>query len=65
MKNRIILKKSWQHPYRNEPYPVGTILQPDNPLREYLIGNKIAKEYKGDYPPKQKVKIELEHLKAK
>jgi len=63
MMKRIILSKSWQHPYRTEKYPVGTILQPDNALRNFLLENKIAREYNGDYPPKSKTKIQLKQLK--
>jgi hypothetical protein len=63
MINRVILKKKWKHQYKNEPYPVGTILQPDNGLRAFLLDNNIAKEYKGEYPPKKKQNIKLEQLK--
>lgn len=57
--NRIILVKSWTHPYRTKPYPVGTILQVDNELGSELIENEIAEKYNGEYPPKEKQKTEF------
>lgn len=60
---RIILLKSWQHPYRNKPYAVGTILQCAPYLAMELLADNIGELYEGDYPPKEKVKIDLKQLK--
>lgn len=46
-------------------YPVGTILQTDSQLGNELIRLKFGNEYNGDYPPKEKVKINLENLNKK
>jgi hypothetical protein len=59
---RLILKKSWKHPYRNKPYPVGTIIQPDFNLAHELLAEKIAGIYEGPYPPKEKLKMNLSQL---
>ena len=56
---RVELKKSWSNWFRK--YPVGTILQVDRKLFNELI-NSGHVEYKGDYPPKEKKKIELFNL---
>lgn len=61
---RIILNRSWKHPYKTKPYPVGTILQVDDELGTELIMNKSAEEYTGPYPPKEKKKMALGELKT-
>lgn len=60
---RIILKKSWTHPLRSKPYPVGTILQCDAILASSFLAEKTGELYKGEYPPDKKTKIELSQLK--
>lgn len=62
---RIKLLKSWKHPYRNKPYAVGTILQCGSVLASDLLADKIGEIYNGEYPPKEKSKIELKQLKTK
>lgn len=62
---RIILLKSWTHPYKTKPYAVGTILQCAPYLAAELIADRFAKLYEGDYPPKEKVKMDLSTLTTK
>lgn len=59
---RIMLLKSWTHPYKNKPYAVGTILQCAPYLAGELMAEKIGKLYEGEYPPKEKAKIDLSTL---
>ncbi len=61
--NRIILKKSWKMNERRT-YAVGTILQVDNELRDKLLKSKKGELYEGEYPPKDKQKINLTELKT-
>ena len=44
-------------------YAVGTILQVGKELRQELKEGGYAEDYKGSYPPKAKIKIELANLK--
>lgn len=60
---RILLIKSWQHPNRDKPYPVGTILQCAPYLAGELLADKFGIVYTGEYPPKEKVKIDLSTIK--
>lgn len=62
---RVRLLKSWQHPYRSRPYPVGTIIQPDLNLAGALLADKIGEIYEGDYPPKEKMNFNLKQLTTK
>ncbi len=62
---RIMLLKSWQHPYKKKPYAVNTILQCDLNLAGELLADKIGKIYEGEYPPKEKVKMNLSTLTLK
>tara|TARA_R110000868_G_scaffold96848_3_gene266356 strand:+ start:2381 stop:2575 length:195 start_codon:yes stop_codon:yes gene_type:complete len=62
---RVMLLKSWKHPYKAKPYAVGSILQCAPYLAMELLADKIGKLYDGEYPPKEKVKIELSTLTTK
>ena len=62
---RVILLRSYQHQYKRDPYSVGTILQCAPYLASELIADKIAKLYEGEYPPKEKVKVDLKQLNSK
>ena len=62
---RIQLLKSWRHPYKKKAYSVGTILQCDMNLAGELMADKIGKIYEGEYPPKEKVKMNLSTLTTK
>jgi len=62
---RIILLKSWKHPYKKTPEPVGSILQCSHSLAGELLADKIGRLYDGEYPPKQKQKMNLSQLKTK
>ena len=62
---RIILLKSWQHPYKSKPYAVGSILQCAPYLAMELLADKIGKLYEGEYPPKEKLKMDLSQLTTK
>lgn len=59
--SRIRLTKSWKMNERRT-YPVGTILQVDNELRDKLLKSKKGELYEGEYPPRDKQKIELKQL---
>ena len=65
---RVVLKKKWKPLYRGDDKPsyrIGTILQVTPELGSELIRTKVADKYIGDYPPKEKVKINLEQLNNK
>lgn len=62
---RLMLMKSWKHPYKNKPYAVGTILQCSIPLAQELLADRIGRLYDGEYPPKDKVKMDLKQLTTK
>lgn len=61
---RVQLKKSWTNEF-NRSYGIGTVLQLIPSVAKELIENEIGVEYKGEYPPKEKVKIDLKQLKNK
>ena len=61
MVNRVRLVHAWASNFKT--YAVGTVLQVDNELFERLISEKYGEVYKGPYPPKGKVKMNLEQLK--
>lgn len=53
---KIILIKSWKHPFKQKPYPIGKIIGCSTQLASTLIGEGFAKLYTGVYPPKEKTK---------
>lgn len=55
---RIQLVKSWTNAFGRK-YPVGQILQGTKELVNELISSGTAKEYKGVYPPRMKVKSDF------
>lgn len=60
---RVVLKKRWSPLYSTtREYRVGTILQVTPELGSELIRKRIADKYIGDYPPKEKIKVNLEQL---
>jgi hypothetical protein len=61
MAYRVQLKKKWINTF-GKSYPIGTILQTDAELGSELIRLKFADKYDGEYPPKDKTKINLEQL---
>jgi len=56
--NKVILKRAWKSSL-GKTYPIGQVLGVTNELGSELIKSKTAEEYKGEYPPKQKVKTEF------
>ena len=60
---RLRLLKSYHHKYKVKPWPVGQIIQVDNILAHELLSDKIAEIYEGEYPPKNKLKMNLNKLK--
>jgi hypothetical protein len=61
MNKRVVLKKSWKNKFE-KVYPVGTILQVDKELFTELIDEGYGDDYKGEYPPKKKLKIKMSNL---
>ena len=61
---RIRLIKSWKFNERRT-YPVGTVLQVLRGLAKQLVTSKHAEIYEGEYPPKDKLKMDLKQLKVK
>ena len=55
---RIQLVKSWTNVFGRK-YPVGQILQGTKEFVNELISSGTAKEYKGVYPPRTKVKSDF------
>lgn len=53
---KVILKKSWKHPYKLRALPIGKIVACSNELAMELLADDIAELYTGTYPPKEKVK---------
>ncbi len=53
---KIILLKSWQHPFKKKPLPIGKIVSCSTQLASELIADKIGELYTGVYPPKEKTK---------
>ena len=64
MQPRIKLLKSWTNEFGRE-YKAGTILQLIPTKASDLIRAKIGEKYDGDYPPKEKVKVDLKQLNNK
>lgn len=60
---RVQLLKSYHHDNKKKAWSVGTVLQLTQQLASDLIHEGIAIEYKGEYPPKKKMKLELKQLK--
>jgi hypothetical protein len=56
---KVILLKSWKHPYKIKPLPIGKIMGCSPQLASELIADKIAELYTGVYPPKEKTKTEF------
>jgi len=61
---RIILTKKWANMFGKE-YPVGTILQTDDVLASELLHLKVGEVYFGEYPPREKMKVDLKQLNNK
>jgi hypothetical protein len=58
---RVILKKStW---ILKKKKPVNTVLVVTNEKATELFHNGVAEEYKGEFPPKKKHKMNLSQLK--
>lgn len=53
---KVILLKSWKHPYKTHPLPIGKIVPCSPQLASELLADKIAELYSGPYPPKEKQK---------
>jgi hypothetical protein len=58
---RIIFTRAYMF-NRHQRY-VGNITTVEDRIAEYLIEKGVAKQYTGDYPPKNKTKINLKDLK--
>lgn len=61
MAYRVLLKRKWVNTF-GKSYPIGTILQTNSQLGSELIRLKFGDKYDGDYPPKEKVKMNLNNL---
>lgn len=64
MAYRVLLKKKWVNAF-GKSYPMGTILQTNSQLGNELVRLKFGDKYDGDYPPKEKVKMNLKTLNVK
>jgi len=62
---RVQLLRSWQHPNKKKPEPVGTVLQLINSKAMELLAEKRAVIYTGVYPPREKMKMKLSQLNNK
>lgn len=60
---RVRLLKSHKTPHAT--YAVGTILNYSRGVGERMIANDEAERYKGPYPPKEKMRLNLKDLKIK
>lgn len=56
---KVILKKSWKHPFKKKSLPIGKIVSCSPQLAQSLIGEGIAELYTGEYPPKEKTKTDF------
>lgn len=56
---KVILKKAWKHPFKVKLLPIGKIVGCSTQLASELIHDGIAEEYKGVYPPKEKIKTDF------
>jgi hypothetical protein len=56
---RLRLLKSYKHIYKKKAWPRGTVIQVDTRLAHELLADKIAVNYEGEYPPKNKMKTEF------
>lgn len=63
--HKIILVRSWKHPYKLRPYPIGTILLCDNELASELLTEEFGEIYTGQYPPADKTKTDFFKPKGK
>jgi hypothetical protein len=62
MQPRVILLKSWTTEF-GKKHPIGTVLQMIPTAASELIMDGIAKKYEGEYPPKNKIKVDLKTIK--
>jgi hypothetical protein len=56
---KVILIKSWKHPFKVKPLPRGKIVSCSTDLASSLIGEGIAELYTGIYPPREKLKTDF------
>ena len=61
MAYRVKLKRKWKNVFGKE-YPVNTILTLLPQKAKELVDGGIAVQYDGNYPPKQKTKMNLSQL---
>lgn len=57
------MERSWVNTLGRKYY-VGNVLQFDNATGTDLISKGIARKYSGDYPPTEKIKVNLKQLKT-
>lgn len=62
---RAKLLKSYKHPNKSKAWAVGTVVQGTSRWISELIHDGYAVKYDGEYPPKEKLKINLSNLKTK
>lgn len=58
---RIRLLRAWIHSIKK--FPIGTVLRVHNSEAKKKIMRGEAEEYKGEYPPKKKMKMNLSTIK--
>ena len=56
---KVILLRSWKHPFKQKSLPIGKIVSCSTQLASELIGSKYAELYTGPYPPKEKTKTDF------
>jgi hypothetical protein len=54
---RLRLLRKWEN--HGDVYPRGTIISISTGMAKRMIEEKRAEEYKGEYPPKRKMKTNL------
>lgn len=62
---RVRLLKKYHHKLKRKPWPVGSIIQITNNFASEMFAEGIAEPYFGEYPPKEKMKMDLSNLNSK
>lgn len=56
---KVILLKSWKHPFKKKALPIGKVMGCSAELASALLADRIAELYTGTYPPKEKTKTDF------
>ena len=56
---RVRLLKSYHFKLKRKPWPRGSVIQITNEFASELFAEGIAEPYYGEYPPKEKMKMEV------